>query len=134
VRTWDARHVAEAIEFYIGKSNDIDPIVWISDQRNIALTNEDGDLALFEFAKVGVCGAHYWFKTRGKVALANAHKLLDEIFDPCYNIQVITGMTPLTNLAARWMTRRLGFTSHGHINARGKHMELFILTKREYYA
>lgn len=131
MRTWNVMKVGEAIQYL---SKDIDPIDWLADPTNIALENEQGDLALFEYAfkDKPIYSGHYYFKSRGRQAIVSARDFLDELFDPCYNISIVMGLVPLKNKAARWLTRQVGFTSYGTEEIHEKEYEIFILTKKEF--
>jgi len=133
MRTYDLALISEAIGFFLKDDNfKVDPVEWIKDPENIALVNDRGDLAVFEKGIKHVYSGHYYFKSRGRSALIAAREFLDEIFNTCYNIPVIIGLTPLNYLGARWLSRQVGFTSHGVIHFNDKHYELFILTKEEF--
>lgn len=103
---------------------------WASDLFNVALKNDNDDVAMFEYVKEGLYTGHYFFNSRGKMALQEAKKLLDEIFS-YPEVEVIQGFTPLTKLGARWMSRQIGFASHGVILL-NEPCEYFILTRSEY--
>lgn len=106
------------------------PEGWLSNEENHCLTNGDGDFGLFELIKPGVYYGHYFFKSRGKEAVKVSKEFLEEAFGEF--AEVIVGLTPSNNKAAKWMSRHIGFTSHGEIETdQGPH-ELFILTKKEY--
>lgn len=130
-RTWDATKIAPAVEHFLSSSEKVDPIEWLANPDNIVLTNTKGDLALFEKGIKHVYSGHYYFNSRGRQAIASGLEFLDELFNSCYTIRVLTGLVPLRHLAARWLTRRLGFTSHGHVQLED-HYELFILTQEEF--
>ncbi len=135
MRIYDLGKIKTAIQSLVKSTEKVDVEEWLADPTNIALENEHGDLALFEygFPLKKIYSGHYFFKSRGRQALQAARDFLDEIFNPCYNINVITGFTPVDNKAARWISRRVGFTSHGFEEIHGKEYELFILTKKEFY-
>lgn len=65
----------------------------------------DDDVAYFSGDRI--LQGHYFFRSRGKKAIENAEKILAVAFE---DADVITGLTPIENKAALWMTRRLGFT------------------------
>lgn len=134
MRCFDGVLIDKGIKHMIGDDDRYDAIKWLSDPRNIALTNDNGDLVLFEYEKPGVVTGHYYLQSRGKEAIKGCRIFLDEAFFSCYNIEVIRGLTPLTNLGARWMCRKLGFTNYGVIKTNTCPFELFILTKKEYAA
>lgn len=131
-RTWDAQKIAEALMFLQKGQDNIDIVAWLADPKNIVLENADGDLALFEIGIKNIYSGHYYFKCRGRKAIDVGKAFLDELFNTCYNINVVMGMVPIQHLGARWMSRRLGFTSYGAEHLNDKHYELFILTKKEF--
>jgi hypothetical protein len=134
MRTYDTETIRDALDFISENIGDIDPAKWLADPANIALENEHGDIALFEYGLVRhkIYSGHYYFKSRGKQALQSARDFLDELFNSCYNISILIGLIPIKNKAARWITRRLGFTSYGIESIHDKEYELFILTKKEF--
>lgn len=132
MRTWDATLIAPAIKHFLKTEDRVDPIEWLSNPDNIVLVNDTGDLALFEKGIKHVYSGHYYFQSRGRKAIKAGLEFLDELMNSCYNINIITGLVPLQHLGARWMTRRLGFTSHGVVHAQDNHYELFILSRKEF--
>lgn len=132
MRIYDASLITDAIDYYLGKGNNEDPILWISDPKNIALINEAGDLALFEPRIKDQYSGHYFFQSRGRKAIEAGKGFLDELFNSCYNISTLTGFTPLANRPARWMSRQLGFKSYGEVSLDDMIFELFIITKEEF--
>lgn len=134
MQIWDATKITEAISFLSKNTNTVDPVEWLANPTNIALENSHGDIALFEYGlpQKKIYSGHYFFKSRGKQAIQVAREFLDEIFNSCYNIHVVIGLVPIERKAARWITRRLGFTSYGIEEIRGKEYELFILTQKEF--
>lgn len=132
MRTTDVTKVTEAINF-IGHGI-VDPKEWLANPTNIALENEYGDIALFEYGLPNkqIYSGHYYFKSRGRQAIQSARDFLDELFNSCYNISIVLGLIPIQNRAARWITRQLGFTSYGLETLHDKEYELFILTKKEF--
>lgn len=134
LRTWDILKIANAINTLVKNDPQIDSIEWVANPDNIALENSDGDLALFEhaFRDRPIYSGHYFFKSRGKAAALAAKDFLDELFNSCYNINIVMGLVPTWNKAARWMTRHIGFTSYGFEEIHDKEYELFILTKKEF--
>jgi hypothetical protein len=131
-RIFDANLIAPAIKHFLRSDAIVDPIEWISNPDNIVLLNDEGDMALFEKGIKEVYSGHYYFQSRGRKAITSGLELLDELLNSCYNIKVLTGLVPIEHLGARWMSRRLGFTSHGVCHLNDKHFELFILTKKEF--
>lgn len=131
-RTYDASLVAPAILEFLKTEDLVDPIEWISNPDNIVLQNDSGDLALFEKGIKDIYSGHYFFKSRGRQAIEAGHEFLDNVFNTCYNIPILMGLIPLTHLGARWLTKRLGFTSYGIIRSSVRPYEMFIITKKEF--
>lgn len=133
VRTWDASLIAPAIKHFLNSDDLVDPIEWVSNPVNIVLINAHGDMALFEYGIKDKYSGHYFFKSRGRAAILAAKEFLDELFNTCYNIHILTGLVPIKHLGARWLSRQLGFKSYGVITyIDNKHYEMFILTKKEF--
>ncbi len=132
VRTYDVNLIAPAIEFFLKSDTQVDPVDWIANPDNIVLQNDSGDIALFEKGVKDTYSGHYFFKSRGRSAIRAGQEFLDELFNTCYNINILMGLTPLTNLPARWMSRQLGFKSYGIIQSERKPYEMFIITKKEF--
>jgi hypothetical protein len=134
MRTYDALKVAIAIKHFLKTEEKVDPIEWLSNPSNIVLENEQGDLALFEWSSPisKVYSGHYYFKSRGRDAIKAAKGFLDELFNSCYNIHVLIGLVPVERKEVKWLTRRVGFTSHGLEEIHGQQYELFIITRDEF--
>lgn len=132
VRMYDANEVYPAIKHFLKTEEKVDPIDWLSNPDNIVLVNDRMDMALFERGIKQVYTGHYYFKSRGRQAITAGVEFLDELLNTCYNINVLTGLVPIEHLGARWLSRRLKFTSHGVVHIDDKHYELFILTKEEF--
>lgn len=133
MRTWDAVKIADAIKCFL-KNDELDVIDWLSNQENIVLENDLGDLAIFEygFPTKKIYAAHYYFKSRGRQAITAGISFLDELFNSCYNVDILMGMVPVERKDVAWMTRRLGLTSYGIEEIHGQEYELFIMTKKEF--
>lgn len=132
-RTCDNEVVEAALA--IRPDIELDVNSWLADPDNIAFVQEeDGSVGLFGYEYPGVYTGHYFFssKTRGRNAKALATALLHEMFVN-RGAKVIRGLTPLTNQAARWMTRQLDFESHGIVLTEVGPCELFILTSDMYF-
>lgn len=134
MRIWDAVKINTAIKYFLQTEDLVDPIEWLSNPLNIVLENDKGDLALFEY---GVpipknYSGHYFFQSRGREAITAATDFLDELFNTCYNIHVLIGLVPKDKPAAKWLSRRVGFTPNGTETIGDKEYELFILTRKEF--
>lgn len=132
MRTIDPLLVQPAINELV---SDVDAAEWLAKPGNIALIVNDGDIGLMERSFQGndkVYSCHCIFQSRGKEALVSAKKLIDEIFDPCYNVHVLTTLTPDHRRDVKLLARRAGFKSQGIEELHGKLYELFIITKAQH--
>jgi hypothetical protein len=120
--------VVEAVSPYLKDFGGFEPVSWLENHDNVALTDEKGNVSLFEKGSDGVYTGHYFFVVRGKAALVLAREMLDVFFEES-GAKAIRGLTPLTNLGARWMSRQLGFKGYGVVHTLTGPCELFILTK-----
>lgn len=133
-RTRNVLSVQKAVAQYADRIVGFDPVVWLSDPSNIALTNRQGDIALFEDQSKmpgAVCG-HYFFFSRGRDAIKTSKEMLKEIFKHGYGVDRIIGLTPVDNLGALWMNKRLGFKEYGEIGTEAGLCKFVILTKNEW--
>jgi len=131
VRMHDPSLVREALKLYPFEEIDFDVEDWITDPSNIVLSDERGNLGLFEECSTKTYSGHYFFKDKGKIAKDLAVRMLSIIFDE-YEAELVRGLTPTKHRAALWMNRQLGFKPYGVIDTwRGPH-EIFILTKTEF--
>lgn len=131
MRSYDSGLLKEPLDLFLGdNAKEVDPVEWISNKANVLLINNKGDVAIFEHETPGVVTGHYYFTSRGRAAINVGKQFIQEVFDE--GVQLIRGLTPLTNLGARWMSRRLGFTSHGVVQTLSGPHELFIMHKSDY--
>lgn len=107
-----------------------DPETWL-DGENIALGNDNGDLCLLEKSADKIYTGHYFFKVRGKEAIALAKDLLKYIFTET-DAEVIRGLTPLRKVGARYVSRQIGMKSYGIIKTIVDPCEIFIITRKEW--
>lgn len=135
MRTFDHILIAKAISQYADEIVGFDPLTWTENQSNVALINDNEDIALFErlpLNPVAVFG-HYFFWSRGKEAVKAAKHFLEEIFNGDYNVKVIIGLTPVDHKAALWMNRQLGFTeTEGILPHETGDVKMVTLTKQEW--
>lgn len=131
-RVFDAQLIAPAIKEFLKSEDQVDPIEWLSNPDNIVLQNDRGDLALFEKGVKDIYSGHYYFKSRGRAAITAGLEFLDNLFNSCYNIEVLTGLVPLTHLGARWLSRQIGLKSYGVVHSSIRPYEMFIITKKEF--
>lgn len=134
MRTYDIELVKAGLSELDDEVTNLNISDWLSNDSNIALTNENNDIALFE-SQVNnpgaVCG-HYFFHSRGKAARIAAKDFLKEVFTGPYPIEVIIGLTPLDNKGALWMNKQLKFKSHGQIDTAIGPCEFVLLSKRDW--
>lgn len=131
MRTQDLELFLRTMKPYLDDIAYFDPEEWLSDPDNIALTNDNEDLALFDFNSDGIYTGHYFFNSRGKEAYNAAQDFLKEIFTD-YNLKVIRGYTPLDKKGALWMNKKLGFTEYGNVETHIGPCRLVFLTKLEW--
>lgn len=132
MRTYDTQLIQEAIKIISPDDTTTIAEEWLDVPTNIALINDNGDIALFEIGFKDIYTGHYCFKARGRGAISAAKGFLDELFNTCYNVDILLGLVPITHLPARWLSRQIGFKSHGIVEGPKRHYEMFIMTKREF--
>lgn len=115
---------------YVSEFSDFDIPDWLSDLRNIALVNDNGDINLFQYDNGQYIG-HYFYRSRGREALKVAEEMLDAIFR-YEEVDTLVGLTPDDKRGAKWLSRQLGFQSHGPIEHPLGPCELFVLTRKQY--
>lgn len=101
------------------------------EEGGVPVSIDNTDLALFEKTCKSIYMGHYFFQSRGKKALFNAFKILHSFFVE-HDVDVITGLTPVENKPARWMSRKLGFQSLGVIPTPNGDCELFFLKRGDF--
>lgn len=100
--------------------------------NGIALSDGEGNLALFNFEFPGIVQGHYFFKTaRGQHAIRLSLLALEIIFNT-FDIKVIFGLTPLSKKGALKLSKHIGFRSYGTVNTPKGPCEKFIMTKEEF--
>ena len=132
-RTFYAEGFSQACEQVRDMAIGYGPEAWIANTDNVVLTDGEGSYALFERTGLPhVVIGHYLLQARGKDALRVSREMLDKIFSDKYGVEIIQGFTPLSNLGARWISKKLGFTSHGVVHEDGKPFEYVMLTKQDW--
>jgi hypothetical protein len=106
----------------------LDGRAWLSTPGNVAITFENGDIALFDDEGEGIYEVHFLFESRGKEAIRSARESFKQMFDD-HDAVLIFGMVPDhrrdVKMLARWAggkSRGLRYTVHGFC-------ELFVLSK-----
>ena len=134
VRTYSVKKVVAATAQYSEEIEGFEPKEWLSNPLNIALINDNNDIALFENQEAlsrTVCG-HYFFFSRGKEAVKAAKEFLHELFSSDYGVETITGLTPEEHKGALWMNRRLGFNDYGQVETVIGPCRFVMLTKEQW--
>lgn len=132
MRTTDTTLLREATARYATEIHGLNHDLWVLAPENIALTDEAGNVSMFEFDKEGVYYGHFFYKARGREAIKVAKKHLKELFSDEYGVNVIKGLTPAEHLGAAWLSKKIGFRQHGILETLVGKCILFILTKKEW--
>lgn len=135
MRTFDAQLTQAAVSQYAQAIENFEPARWLMYKDNVALTNDNKDIALFERSETSplTVYGHYFFWSRGKEAIKAAEGFLEEIFTTSdYNVLSIIGLTPTTNKAALWMNRRLGFKEVATMDTPEGTVKMVVLTKQDW--
>ena len=104
---------------------------WGHCSKNIILTDNNKDFALFEFEYNKVYFGHIFCRDKkGKDAIDFSIKVLTHMFDNY--AEVINGLVPIENRHVTIMMRKLGFKFYGVINTEAGLMTHLILTKKEW--
>lgn len=130
MRTHDIGVVEAALEQVRDDLKGLPPSDWLNDLRNVAMTNEAGDVALFEFRGKGIYCGHYFFLSRGREAVKAAKSFLSEFFSECGSI--IIGFTPTDKKAAVWLTRHLGFSHISDEDIDGRPHRVSVMTRKDF--
>jgi hypothetical protein len=133
MRTRDVDKIIAATNQYSDNIVGFYPYEWVLNKSNIALINDKDDIGLLEFLRPGVFYGHYFFWSRGREAVTAGKEFLREAFTE-YDVKAIQGLTPLTNLGARWMNKQLGFKSQGVTPTIADTCEIVIMTKQDWEA
>lgn len=134
IKTTDAAAVTTAVAQYADQILNLNVDEWLAGMGNIALTNDVGDVSMFERQWVlpKTVSGHYFFFSRGKEAKAVAKEMLREIFTGPYHVETITGLTPVEHKGALWLNKQLGFKEHGEIETQAGPHVFVLLTKAEW--
>jgi hypothetical protein len=108
----------------------VNPAEYLEDKGNINIV-KGVSAGLFVYQYPGVYIGHYLFDDKGRDALLLAKEMLAEMFHT-HAAQTILGITPDYNRPAKFITRRLGFTSQGGIETEDGPCEMFTLTRKDY--
>lgn len=128
VRSHDLEELVDAVTPYSKLLLGFNPEEWLATDWNIMLSDGKGNVTLWDKNPDGVYTAHIFFVIKGRAAKKLALEMIGKFWE-ITGEQVVRGMTPLENRAARWMARQLGFKSYGAYKTIFGPCELFILTK-----
>lgn len=134
MRTYDVVKIKAAVSQYAQQIEGFYPEDWIENRLNVALINNNDDIALFENQhglENTVCG-HYFFFSRGKEAVLAAKEFLKEIFSEDSYVQTIIGLTPIEHKGALWMNKQLGFKENGEVSTVVGPCKFVMLTKEQW--
>jgi hypothetical protein len=127
----DPAVVQKALERYPYDKISLDVDAWLASPLAIALSDEEGNIGLFEECSPHVYSGHYFFKDKGKAAKELSIEMLRWVFDEKAG-KVVRGLTPVENRPAAWMARHLGFKSYGDVDTWVGPCTIFIMTKDEF--
>ena len=100
----------------------LSPSALLSDPRNRLYFDERGG-AIFAWRGPRIYEGHTFFRVRGREAIRLGREILGKMSDA----QMVWGLTPEENRAARWFNRQVGFKSQGMIDTPEGRCELFKL-------
>jgi hypothetical protein len=122
--------VAQAVAQYAEEIVGLDIPSWLKNPKNIALTNDNKDVVMFEdqAGSLGAVCGHYFLFSRGRKAIEACKEFLAELFTET-DVKIVLGLTPENNKAALWMNRQLGFKEHGTIETEIGPCRFVILSK-----
>jgi hypothetical protein len=121
-----AKNAVEVIE----QNKGLDWQLWLDDHRNVMLV-DGGDVGMATFEYPGFYNLHWFFESRGRAAIKQAHAMMDKFFKD-FDVSVVRGLTPIDIKPARWLARQIGFKSYGTVEYPDGPYELFIMTKQEF--
>lgn len=132
-RCFNPDTISEAAKLFGYQVAGFYPDQWVKDLNNIALVDENGNMALFEVENGTLASGHYLFKHKGQAGINSGLAIIAELFtNPCYNIKAIRGFTPEENRAAKLVSRKLGFKEVAVVDTVEGPCSLFVLTKEEW--
>lgn len=106
-RTYDWEDIHNQTKKYMQDLPCFWPEDWVSSDKNIALTNDVGDIGMYDYQPTGY-EAHLYYTSRGRQALDVAVEMVQWFFDNTTE-DVIFGETPILHKAAWLLARKTGF-------------------------
>lgn len=103
-------------------------IDWVSHPGNIAVTFDNGDIALFDDELEGAYQVHFLFQSRGRKAIEHARESFRRMFVE-HDAGLIFGLVPDFRRDVKMLARWAGGRSVGIRQTSNGPCELFILSK-----
>ena len=132
-RSYDWEGMKKAIDPYPEfKLETFDYKNWVDNPNNLLIQEED-NFGFLNYEYPGAYTAHWFYTVRGKEAIELAQRMLDYCFKN-YDVRLIRGLTPESNMRARIAAKRVGLTSQGMVETTTGPHELMTMTKDEFYS
>lgn len=106
---------------------------WVADDRNIAITDDAGNVTIFDYEDEGVYQAHFLRHEGGRGAIRRIKAAYSEMFER-HGATVLFGLAPDDRPDVKLMARWTGAKSHGRRLTEHGFCELFILTRHAWSA
>jgi hypothetical protein len=130
-RTTDFGQFLVEMEKYKDAAGSGDYLEWALNPDNMIIMDDNNNIGLLEKHRDGLFTCHSFFNDRGKSAIKRCREMIRFGFNEL-GVEVLRGVTPVSNKASRWFNRQLGFTSYGTVDHPNEPVEIFILTKKEF--
>lgn len=101
---------------------------WVAHAGNIAITFDNGDIALFDDELEGAYQVHFLFQSRGRKAIDHARESFKRMFVE-HRANLIFGLVPEFRRDVKMMARWAGGRSAGMRQTVDGPCELFVLSK-----
>lgn len=101
---------------------------WVAHPGNIAITFDNGDVALFDDELEGTYQVHFLFQSRGRKAIEHARESFKRMFTE-HNASLIFGLVPDFRRDVKLLARWAGGRSAGMRDTACGPCELFVLSK-----
>lgn len=101
---------------------------WVAHPGNVAITFDNGDIALFDDELDGAYQVHFLFQSRGREAIRHARESFDRLFLE-HNANLIFGLVPDFRRDVKMLARWAGGHSAGMRPTSEGPCELFVLSK-----
>jgi hypothetical protein len=101
---------------------------WVAHPGNIAITFDNGDIALFDDELEGAYQVHFLFQSRGRKAITHAREAFKRMFVE-HGASLIFGLVPDFRRDVKMLARWAGGRSSGIRQTPSGPCELFVLSK-----